>query len=89
MKLPFILSDADWETLKPRISEDLTDTAALIDPKQAKILAIFRTLDLRVEWTCRQAIINRNLLIFLCVLVAALTILHLNELGPFLKLMAG
>lgn len=88
MNLPFILSNADWQELKPRITESLVDPDDL-NPKQAKILNVFRTLDLRVEWDCRATVFNRNLLMLVTVLVFALTILHLAQLIPFFHAIGG
>jgi hypothetical protein len=89
MALPFILSNADWQNLKPRITEGLADPDVGVDPKQAKVLNVFRTLDLRVEWDCRQTVINRNLLLLVAVLTFALTLLHLAQMVPLFRIIAG
>jgi hypothetical protein len=84
VNLPFILTRSDWEDLKPRLTEDLAEDQG-IDPRQRKILNVFRVMDLRVEWSCRQQVRTWNLLLLIAALTLALTILHLGQLIPMFK----
>lgn len=59
MNLPFLISDKDWQELKPRDVEDLGRNQDL-PPFEAKLLKVFSIADLRTEWACRQIVIIRN-----------------------------
>lgn len=71
MDLPFILSNKDWEELKPPGIVVLGEDPNL-DPQQKEFLKFFRVVDQRAEWSCRQAVVTRNAVVVLAVAFVAL-----------------
>jgi hypothetical protein len=66
MELPFLISNKDWQELKPKEIDALGRRHDL-DPEQEKLLDVFRVIDLRVEWVCRQAVFVRNGFVILAI----------------------
>lgn len=71
MNLPFLISDKDWQELKPKEIDKLGKRTDL-EPEQQAFLDLFRVVDLRVEWVCGQVVIVRNALVILGLLFLAL-----------------
>lgn len=71
MALPFLLSNKDWQELRPKAIEELGKRKDL-DPEQERFLGIFRIVDLRVEWVCGQVVVIRNTLVILIGLFLAI-----------------
>ena len=78
MKLPFFLSDKDWQDLKPRQIDELGRRTDL-PPEQERFLSVFRIVDLRVEWACSKVVVIFNVVLLLGI-VSGLTLLGFT--GP-------
>lgn len=86
MKLPFFITDEDWRSLKPKEQLDPFGKPPELPPEQQKFLGVFRTVDLRVEWSCAKIVFLYNAVLVL----AALNALQLigftgPEIRGFLK----
>lgn len=71
MKLPFFLSDEDWQKLKPKEIDQL-GRKRFRDPDQAKQIEVFHVIDLRVEWACQRLVILNNVLVVVGFLLLAI-----------------
>lgn len=71
MEPPFIISNKEWQELKPKEIDQLGRRHDL-DPEQEKLLNIFRVIDLRVEWACSQIVMIRNTVVVLAGLFLAI-----------------
>lgn len=84
MKLtfPLILHDRDWQSLKP---EPITALGRRKDlsKEEREYLEIFQTMDLRVQWACRQVVVSRRVLALLTLLTVILVAAHLRVLSGF------
>ena len=69
-KLPFMLSQKDWEELTPKKIDDLGKRTDLSAEQQA-FLDVFRVVDLRVEWACTRIVVIGNVVIVLSLLAIA------------------
>jgi hypothetical protein len=83
--VPFLISDDDWKSLQPSLTEGIGLNKGLSD-EQIKFLDIFRAVDRRSEWACRQAVINRRLCFWLTLAVFIIMAAHFPILMNLLKL---
>lgn len=67
MDFPFIKSDKEWEALHPREADELGRRTDL-DSEQQRLIGVFRVMDMRSEWCCRQNVKNHNWLLMLSAL---------------------
>jgi hypothetical protein len=72
MELPLLLSNKDWEDLRPPEVASLGEDPNL-DPQQKAFLRFCRTVDQRAEWACRQQVLTRNLVVLLAIAVVAVS----------------
>lgn len=76
--LPFWLENEAWEKLQPPAISKLAQREDL-DPYQEELLAIFRTLDMRVEWLCRRMVFVNNVAIVLSIVMIAAGLLVMRN----------
>ncbi len=62
MRLPFVLSDRDWQSVAPPQSEGLGQRRDRSD-EETLTITILRRLEFQTRWACEEAVVNRNLIV--------------------------